>query len=670
MSSTSGHESAAARTQPQAAVQTRRVVALAVLAPALALLAALALTWLLAGQPWSAVAQVGQRDSALLGPGFYTKEQTADGVPFRWTNGPAVLRVPYLRSSYIVAIRADTATGQPYTVKLLDNDRRWATFTAQPGFRTYHVLWPAALAKHWMAGLGAHDFTILAEARQLPGRDSRLYGIAISELAARELGGELPIAPLLVVGFAICALVFLLHPFSRTRHWALAAVALLLPIAYNLLAWNPPVGDDHTWLPVAWLPWLIALALTGLALAKLAGQGRRGALLASVLVGGLFVVLLLSLNTAWRVEGPDYGWHLNHGGSWDRVFRAHRFYPFGFPLVLYLGQLAGDHALLFGRVAGALATLATFGATGALVWRIVGPRLAWVGGALLLGAPMVIAYGVLASTDAPMAGAAALALLALCWHATPGWRQALTGGLLLGLAYLFRFQALVLLAPAALWLLLQPRAVLPRRLGWLARTGRLALPLLCVGGFVLATTPQWVFDIRDFGRPFFTQQYMNIWTFAFDQQRDVPAGTPLQEIWYIISYDPAMLWRHWMATVEQAGSETLHQALVWPFGLLALVGAVGALLGLRDRRYALLALWVVVYVATVALTYNKDRFYLPIMPALIVFAVAVLHQLAERFANAGRWRTVFVTCAAVSIWCWALLHLLDAERELIVYIIS
>ena len=639
------------------------------LPPVLVVVAALAITWALTTPPWSLRVAVGGADSALLGPGFYTREVTTEGVPFRWTNGPAVFRVPYLRSSAIVSIRADTATGKPYTVKLLDGQRRLATFEAQPGFRTYQVLWPSPISEFGLAGLSARDFTVLAEARPLRENDNRLYGIAISAFAAHELAYDnVPLAPMLVVALALVGLAGVLWPLRGVRQAVFAAVAVALPLLYALLVWHPPT-NDVTWLPLAWLPWFVALALTGLALTRLAQAGRRGALAACLVVVGVFGLLLLSLHSTWNVDGPDYGWHLNHGGSWPRVFRAHRFYPFGFPLILYVGELAGNQPLAFGRITGAVSAVIGIGATVALVWRLYGRKLAWLGGVVLLGAPIFVAYGVLASTDAPAAAWASLALLALCWNPTPGWRSAAFGGAALGVAYLFRFQAIVLLAPIGLWLLTQPRNQRPLRLIWLQRTGRLALPLILFAAFVLATSPQWLLDIRDFGRPFFTAQYVNIWTFGYGKQDGLPDGSALAQIWYIVNYDPALLWRHWAENLRQAASETLNASLLWPFGTLALAGAAIGLLSLRDRRHVLLALWLAVYVSVVALTYNKERFYLPVLPALVVFVVGLTAKLDERLAT-SRWQSAAVSATAVALWCWSLLHLADAQQELILYLLQ
>lgn len=641
----------------------------------LIIVCALALTWTLAGRTWAVQATIGGADSALLGPGFYTKEQTAEGVPFRWTSGPAVFRVPYLRSDLIISFRADTATGQPYTLKILDQQRRVATIDVQPGFHTYHILWPSAVRQSWPGGLGAREITLLAEARALNDGDDRLYGIAVSEFAAREVRQQVPVAALLCVAITLGALTFLLRPIGEwhtaKRQIALfALLAFTLPVAFDLLAWHPPVGDNHTWLPLSWLPWFIALLASGAALARLATSGTaHGASVACALVGLVFVGLLATLQVIWQVEGPDYGWHLNHGGSWERVFRAHRFHPFGFPLILYLGQLAGDRALLFGRATALLSTLIVFGATVALVWRMLGRSYAWLGAVVLLAAPTVVAYGVLASTDAPMAACMALALLALCWHEQPGWRPTAFGGALIGIGYLFRFQAIVLLVPVAVWLLTQPRVALPIRLTWIQRTGRLALALVLVGAFVLATAPQWLLDIRDFGRPFFTAQYVNIWTFAFNKQDGPPDGSPVQQLWYILNYDPSMLWHHWATNLRQATSETLNNLLIWPLGVLALAGAASSLLAMRDRRYGLLALWLAAYVLVVALTANKERFFLPVMPILVVFVVVPLVQLNQRLQAFPRVQRLAYggTCAA--LWCWAMLHLLEAERELVLYLV-
>lgn len=627
---------------------------------------ALSLTWMLAGRSWRIGAVVGGSDSAMLGGGFYTKEITGEGVPFRWTTGPALVNVPWVRSLYLVALRMDTATGEPYQVELMEHSNRVAVFEAQPGFRTYYVLWPSEVKRRWFEGFGSRELTISAQERPLAPNDDRLFGIAVGGVRVQEMArGTAPVAPLLAVGLAAGSLAALLQPLGKARLLALAGAALALPIAYDLLAWHPPVGNDYTWLPIGWLPWFVALALTGLLLARVAAGSARGAVFVAAATGMLLLGFLLTLGPQWRVEGPDFGWHLNRGGSWERVFRAHGFYPFGFPLVLWLGQLAGDRPLAFGLASGLISTLVSFGAVVLLAWRLLGREHAWMAGVLLLCAPVFVAYGMLASTDALMAAPATLALLALCWSPDAHMKHVALGGLALGISYLFRFQAMLLLAPALLWLALAHPIDAPRRLPRLARLGRFTLPLLFLLAFVAGSAPQWILDIRDFGRPFFTRQYVNIWTFAYGRVEGLAPGPPLAELWYIISYDPSTMARHWAANMRDVAANTIHRLFLWPIGLIALAGLVTGPLYLRDRRYLLLGLWAVMYVGAVTLTANKERFFLPAVPALVLFALAALAQLRERLARlGGRWPSLF-TAAQVALWCWALANLLAAEAELL-----
>lgn len=631
------------------------------------LIISLSATWLLASRPWRIDAVIGGADSAIVGTGFLTKELSPEGVPFRWTSGPAIINLPLIRSVYLVSFHVYTPDNTLYPVTIKDRLLPIVTVPLQPSLRTYHVLWQSPPTYHWFELFAPRRIIIDAGARNVNPNDQRALGVALLNVQIQGLRAmEAPVGLLVLMGVTLLAFSRLWWPLQGKKLMIFAGMALVLPFGYDLLVWHPPTGHDYTWLPLAWLPGVAAAVALGMALAQVA----RGSTKAALVVGGIMMIgaiaILTSLQWHWSVEGPDYGWHLNHGGSWGRVFRAHPFYPFGLPLILWLGQLANDQTLLFGRLAGMAATILAIGATMLLVWRLIGSSYAWLGVILMLASPIVVAYGVLASTDAPMAGFAALALLALAWREHPSIRQIALAGISLGLAYLFRFQAIVLLIPMLMWLCWQPAPTLPVQAGWLHRLGRFTGPFLLLVGFLIASAPQWLLDIRDTGRPFATQQYVNIWLFAFDRYEAVPGTSTLEQLWFILNFDPYRLWRHWLENIRQFGMETVHRLLIWPVGLLTL-GGIALVKEFQERRYLLLLLWIIIYTGIVTLTANKERFFLPILPACVVFVIAWLAKMNDFIRSFGdRWAFLSV-CIQAGLFYWMIIHVAMAEYELASY---
>ncbi|WP_298483144.1 glycosyltransferase family 39 protein [uncultured Chloroflexus sp.] len=639
------------------------------LATLLALLViSLSATWLLASRPWRIDAVIGGADSAIVGTGFFTKELSSNGTPFRWTSGPAIINLPPVHARYLVTIRAYIPSDViPYYVEIKDRAFPVATIVVTdqlPDFRRYHILWQSPATYHWLDLFTPRRFTIDAETRNRNQDDPRLLGIAVSHVSIRSSNTlTAPITPLITIGVTLLGFARLLWPLRGKRLVWFAVVALLLPVGYDLLVWHPLQGNDYTWLPCSWLPGMVAALTIGAFLAQSAARTHSGAFIAGMIVILLAFAVIATLQWHWYVEGPDYYWHLYHGGSWQRVFRAHPFYPFGFPLILWLGQLAGDQALLFGRIASAIATFMTIGATTLMVWRAIHRSYAWVASAVMLAAPVVVSHGVFASTDAPMVSFAALTLLALLWHEPLPWRQVILAGMALGLAYLFRVQTTMLLIPSLVWLYFQPMPQLPLRLAWLSRLGRLIGPLALLGGFLLVSAPQWLLDIRDTGLPFSTRQYVNIWSFAFERTDSVPEGSTFEQMWFILNFDPYGLWRHWLGNIRQFGEHTIHQLFIWPLGLVAFGGMIvkGPL---SNRRYLLLLGWVMFYGLVVMLTTNKERFFLPMMPALALFITSFLAEMDHRLRRFGNPFAFGSLLISAILFYWVVINLTVAEIEL------
>ena len=628
-----------------------------------------ALSGFLLNQPWRMQITVGGADSMALGGGFHAKEVTPTGRPFRWTNGSGLVQIPRTGSVSLLSVTVDSGTQKPVSFTIQDDHCRFARFRVQPGFRTYHVLWPDTCSTNWVHNPGAQEMILISTPHRPTSGDMRLLGVVVGAIQVRSLRADpLPVAPIALVGFTIGALVALVRPRSVRRVLALTAAAILLPWIYQFLVWNPPSAMIATWLPLPWLPWTVAAGIWGLTLARWAEQSRLMSVLAILSVGGMLVWLLGSLFVGWNVTGPDYGWHLSRGGSWERVFRVHGYYPFGFPLILWLGQLAGGQDVHYGRIAGLISTLISAVATVALVWRMGGRRYAWLGAILLIGSPIFVAYGVLASTDAPFAALATLSLLALCWSPQITVRQATLAGLAMGGAYLFRFQAVMLMIPILLWAAPLRFANVKIADSWASLVAWLFRPAVIIAlAFVLSSAPQWIVEIRDTGRPFNSSQYTNIWNFAYDRSDAVPKDQPGGGLWYVLSYDPAAIMRNWLQNIRGFAERSVHQLFVWPIGLLALIGAALSLWQATDRRPGLLLIYGAIYVALVAITEDKARFFLPVVPALIAFTVALLAEWHALLRARGAWYAWLYPLSVALLWVVVLQHVLEAELELVAY---
>jgi hypothetical protein len=628
-------------------------------------------------QPLSVTTEIGGRsDSPWLGTGFYSKEISTNGL-YRWTNGLATIHLPATNAVYAVTIQASTGLiTAPQQVFVEEHGRPIVNFEIGSDFRDYTFIWRPDGRRQWFRGDSSLDLTFNTETRDFAGGDQRPLGMVVKKLALHSAGG-LALAPFGWLGLTILALWLLIRPAKR-RAWLLfAALSLGLLLAYVGLAWRP-LSTVSVWVPLMALPALATLSLWGLALARWQPAGGWRSALPALGLLGLLAALLISVTLQWYVEGPDYVWHVNHGSSLPSVFRAHDFYPLGFPLILWLGANLGGDPLFAGRLAALLSTVAVSGLTALLAWRMVGSRAAAISLLLLLASPVLLAYGIFASTDSvqllPLTGA----IVILLWNPQLSRRRVFWAGLVLGIAYLFRFQALMMLVLIGLWMVFQP---LPAPQRWLNQPAlRRAAFLFGFGlfflGFVAGSAPQWVFDIRDHGRPFYSLQYENIWQAAYARTDPVaPAAVGLQlnpppadtGVLDIVAFDPYALFRHWFGNLQEFLSKTIHQLFIWPLGLLVMLAVALALGRSGNPRLALLVLLALSYVPIIALTWNKDRFYLPLVPLLAVLGAWLIETLRARPLHLGRLTLTPGTLAQVLLVIWVLRNLGALEALLPTY---
>jgi hypothetical protein len=576
-----------------------------------------------------------------------------------------------------VTVQANTGPlPDPQWVSVKESGSTIASFAVISDTRNYSFYWEPSPALQWFRAGGGIELTLDVEARQLGG-DARPLGIALTAFSASSVGG-VSLIPIVWSMLTLLGLWFLIRP-ADTRGWVLfVGISLGLTVIYLALSWSPLIADSP-WLPLFVLPTTVTLIIWGLVLARWRpGTTWRSAFPALALVA-LLIALIATMTLQWSVKGPDFDWHASHGSSFDRVFRAHNFYPFGFPLILWLGrEIAGD-PLFAGRLAAFVAATAAFSLTLLIAHRILGPRGAVSAGLLMLASPVFLTYGVVASTDiigiVPLAGA----LLLLTWNRDLVARRVFWAGVLLGIAYLARYQAIFFVPLVIIWLVVQPLRP-PEQ--WIERLKSRVLrkgvflygTLLLIAGFLLGSAPQWILDIRDTGAPFNTRQYENIWQAAYARTDPViPAGDGLENedtspsrggILDIVSFDPYTLVRHWAANLRFFFEQTMHELFIWPIGLLLLLALVLAFMQHTDPRIKLMLVLSLAYVPIIALTWNKDRFYLPIMPSIAVIGAWLISFLNERTLRLGRWQLSIGSAVQVLLVLWILQHLSSMESLL------
>ena len=625
-------------------------------------------------RPWYNRVTIGGRfDSPWLGSGFYTKEQATDGLIYRWMVEQAVIQVPAVQNSYVISLQASRGPiEQPQALTLRDNHKHLITIPVQKGFRVYSVFWQPDLQRSWFLNNNRHILTLQSPVTQLPGSDQRIFGTVFSGLGIASTQqpniGAIWWAVLFVLG------VWLLVQPRRPRQVFIASAAGFGGIiCFLLLSWRPIITSP--WLPIIDLPAWLTLLIWGWVFARWSpGRWYVGAL---VLLG-FVAILLFSVSRQWDVIGPDFLRHEVNSSSFRSVFQAHPFYPFGFPLILWLGLLGMNDPLAAGRIAAFISIVCVLGLVLILGRRLLGAKGALLAALIACASPVLLAFGVVASTDSVQLVPLTAAFVVLLWHPQLSGRTVWWSGVLFGVAYLFRFQALMMVVLVLPWLLLQPlepgsrwqRFALLRRAGWAYGAAVL------LAGFVVGSAPQWLLDIRDTGRPFWSKQYENIWTFAYNRTDGVidaaqglegttaPDSTGLYDI---LAFDPYQLARHWSGNLHTFGNLTLHELFLWPFGILILVALVLLLLQRPEPRLMLCAYIVLVYVPIIALTANKDRFYLPLVPLVTMVAAWALLHLCEHSLKLGRWQINLGTVLQAAVFIWVLRHLGALEAILPTY---
>ena len=385
-------------------------------------------------------------------------------------------------------------------------------------------------------------------------------------------------------------------------------------------------------------------------------------------------------------ENDFYGFSAR-AQSVSSALKLNGYYPLGYPMLLWLLRPLARDAFVAAKVV-AVAHAGLLLLAGFWLGKILLGRgwLALLGLVALALNPYFWQTALFLGTDLPWASWQCLALGACVWAIQRGhdWRGFALAGTLGGLAYLLRYTALALLP--VVWLYLTA--------SWFVQRGKrntLRANLVAALGFtalfLLAASPQLVLSWREAGNPFFASQAKNIW-FGIYGEGDWQAhwGGARSDIglWEVFAAGPWRLIGHWLrewitwlvySGVVIAGvnltvyrqAATVGRAALFAVGGLAAGGVIW--LAIRERGVWraiwqlpeapwFLALYYLAYGLSVALVFVQPRFFIALLPVLLIATLALLNRL-------GRGRRVLL---AVVLGAWGLSMAANSAASLAHYL--
>lgn len=570
-------------------------------------------------------------------------------------------------SDVVLEIRTDTARLSADDARqvgvLLDS----ATYSAGP---PPIAPYPAQLAYAALAG-----GMLYALLRRAPGGQTPPDGRPAALVSRRAL-----VLGLLAMCLAYLALYRFQLPYPYPLRRLPQAICLVLA-GLLALRYAPAVARRAPWLPDA------------------AAAGGIGVWTAAVLVAA-------GQHLTLSIPGVEKDFRVFATRAFDaaEVFRADGFYNLGYPLLLWLATpLAQGNPFLAARALAALSGALMLAATWWLARSLLGRGAALIALAALALSPFVVQYALYVGSDMPFAALCALTLALLLAARRAGGQEGTpnrlpialcaAAGLAGGAAFLVRHPGVLLLplgwaalaaggqrvrvegAPAP------PAGPGERLLGLLrsaaasldpAARRRLAVFTLA---FALAILPQVIVNLRDTGQPLYSLHAKNVWLAVYgdgdwgrwgEQQDDISfAAVALQ--------DPGRLAASWWANVRaffgtgaedtgEFGRAIQLRLLGFPANWLAVAGMIGWLVrSVRrpaagadgaDRPFAsFLVLFVLLYVAAIAVGLTLPRFFLPLAPVYAIAAAWACVWLIERSARErSRPLALAVMLAGALLW--------------------
>jgi 4-amino-4-deoxy-L-arabinose transferase-like glycosyltransferase len=265
---------------------------------------------------------------------------------------------------------------------------------------------------------------------------------------------------------------------------------------------------------------------------------------------------------------------------------------------------AAAHALTGAFFLGTVALTAALGAA------VAGPVSGAVAALALAATPAFAGLAQDAVSETPFAFFVTLAFLLLVRQ-----RSAFGVGLACGLAYLTRYNGLLLL-PVLMALL------------WLRRPRALRPLLLCGAGFALVALPWWLRNLWVAGNPFFSLLNLNLY---FSPH----VAAMHDSLYYVLQPDPTSpVAMHPFSKLRIQLPELIAS---WPLASLNLFACIGVLLACARGHPASLGFAALAIGTTVAVAFGlpQGRYFVPLLPTLIALGASGWIRHGGRLALAG-----------------------------------
>jgi hypothetical protein len=245
-------------------------------------------------------------------------------------------------------------------------------------------------------------------------------------------------------------------------------------------------------------------------------------------------------------------------------------------------------------------------------------------------------YSALVSSDLPFTALFLASITLAIRSDRPNWRDFAIAGAFGGLAYLLRYQALVLII--AMW-------------AWLVSSGHRDWPRLTVAwmaGFLIAASPQLVVSLAQTGNPFYNMQAKNIWfgIYAYadwSRWNEVPDTISLAQV---VAMGPQRFAANWLGNIA---SLARNPPLPWPLMFAVLPGLIAAPFRKPSHGLALVYWVAAIFIAATCLAFVMPRLFVPILPFAAMIAAWFVRWLVPD--SRGLWReAIFIAMLAALVF--------------------
>ena len=369
-----------------------------------------------------------------------------------------------------------------------------------------------------------------------------------------------------------------------------------------------------------------------------------------------------------RADSPLDMAHYSQGTN-ELGYPLLRSHPPGYSLLVAAGNtVTGDSfrtaVILSAITAGLLGWISYL-----LLVALFDRQRALAGTILLLIA--IVPYSFVAGTDLVCGLAVVLPIWLLLRNPSPGLMELAAAGLLAGVAYLIRSQAIFLLIG---FLVAIPVLTFAETGGADAEQRRnlrrviVRRTALMVAGFLAATGPWFLLNWKLNGSPMYSTVHLQVAVFYWDPFREMSltaywrASEQFESMSQVVLYDPVEFARRYLKQILVAMPRSIGvDVLGYPGFYLFGGGIVFLLADLNTRRFVWLGLLVLGYLL-LGLVNIMDRYFVFLYPALFftVAYVAFAPFVRDQF---GRLRIPPAAGSWALVACVALLMLRDVRSE-------